>query len=103
LTYITISFSSSFDFGFHIADLDSRFMAFPRADKSNPAKDCSWNYYRDYSDHLSKYHPNAHCFTIGVYWSGSSLQVMLVDLHKCVVIVWNAMISVRKIQAEGDV
>lgn len=35
------------DFGFRIMDLGSRFMAFPLSKKSNPAKDCSWNYYRD--------------------------------------------------------
>ncbi|KAJ0546325.1 hypothetical protein HanRHA438_Chr08g0344391 [Helianthus annuus] len=40
-------------FGFRLTDLGSRFMAFPKRKKSNPAKDCSWNYYRDSSDHIS--------------------------------------------------
>ncbi|GKC70522.1 hypothetical protein Tco_1116405, partial [Tanacetum coccineum] len=41
------------DFGFRITNLGSRFMTFPKRQKSNPAKDSSWNYYRDSSDHIS--------------------------------------------------
>ena len=52
------------NFCFRIMDLGSRFMAFPLSKKSNPAKDCSWDYYRDYLDHISKYHPDLHCYTI---------------------------------------
>ncbi|KAL8210344.1 hypothetical protein R6Q57_007076 [Mikania cordata] len=40
-------------FGFHLTDLGSCFMASQKEKKSNPAKDCSWNYYRDSSDHIS--------------------------------------------------
>ena len=52
------------DFGFCITDLRLHFMAFPLSKKSNPAKDCSWNYNQDSSDHLSKYHSDVHYYTI---------------------------------------
>ncbi|KAM0061398.1 putative cytochrome-c oxidase [Helianthus debilis subsp. tardiflorus] len=37
---------------------------FQKEKKSNLAMDCSWNYYRDYLDHISQYHPDVHCYTI---------------------------------------
>lgn len=44
----------------------------------NPTKNCSWNYYRKYSDHISKYHPNVYCYTI--VCSVISMDKVVVDL-----------------------